>query len=311
VLKLYLEQLMPFNKYLFMAALTIAAAGCSPGQSGPLTISGASSPGLTLQDGQWEAKVLLVDQYAEGLPPGMPPPTKAKCTLIKPSGTLINSGTQTLTDIYVILHARERRSQRIHEQIYSFDVELAPGEEYVIEIKQHPFPALGTFWIDRCEATLRAEVKSATPGGEPSGRRINSIPSADFPEGSHASMSCGLAALLWIAQPLPLTPEEFRRWQDKHGAEEHTLSELIAAGTDLGFQATPFAAYDKSSAPIQEIAAPWIAHWSEGHYVVVENAKDGQVWIYDPAEGATVMGESSFRERWSGYGFPLRKNSAP
>lgn len=300
-----------FRVWLSLAALTIAAAGCSPGQSGPLNISGASSPGLTLKDGRWEAKVLLVDQYAEGLPPGMPPPTKAKCTLIKPSGTLINSGTQTLTDIYVILHARERLSQRIHEQIYSFDVELAPGEEYVIEIKQHPFPALGTFWIDRCEATLHAEVKSATTNRDPSGRRIHSIPSAGFPKGSRSSLSCGLAALLWIAQPLPLTPEEFRQWQEKYGAEEHSLSELIAAGTDLGLRATPFAAYDKSSAPLQEMATPWIAHWSEGHYVAVQKAKEGQVWIFDPAEGMTVMDQASFRDRWSGYGIQLHKNSAP
>ncbi|NPU96046.1 MAG: hypothetical protein HPY51_02370 [Candidatus Omnitrophica bacterium] len=302
---------MPFNKYLFMAAVTIAAAGCSPGQSGPLTISGASSPGLTLKDGRWEAQAMLVDQSAEGLPPGMPPPPKAKSTWLRPSGTIINHGTQTLTDIQLILHARERRSQRIHEKVFSFDIELQPGEEYRIEYQHPSFLTLGSPRIDRCDATLQASVKSATPSGEPSGRRINSIPSADFPERCRASWSCGLAALLWIAQPLPLTPEEFRQWQDKHGAEEHTLSELIAAGTDLGFQATPFAAYDKSSAPIQEIAAPWIAHWSEGHYVAVETAKDGQVWIYDPAEGATVMGESSFRERWSGYGFPLRKNSAP
>ncbi|NPU99327.1 MAG: hypothetical protein HPY51_19190 [Candidatus Omnitrophica bacterium] len=170
-----------FRVWLSLAAVVIAAAGCSPGQSGPLTISGASSPGLTLKDGRWEAQVMLVDQSAEGLPPGMPPPPKAKSTWLRPSGTIINHGTQTLTDIYVILHARERYTQRIHEQIYSFDIELAPGEEYLIEIKQHPFPALGTFRIDRCEATLQAEVKSATPGGDPSGRKINSLRSTGIP----------------------------------------------------------------------------------------------------------------------------------
>jgi len=289
-----------------MAAVVIATAGCSQVQSGPLTISEASSPALTLKDGRWEAEAMLVDQSAEGLPAGLPPPPKAKSTWLRPSGTIINSGTQTLSDIQLILHAREKRSQKVHETVVSFPIEIKPGEEYKIEYKHPFFLALGSPRIDRCEATLQAEVKSATSSGEPSGRRIISIPSADFPKGSRSSLSCGLAALLWITQPLPLTPEEFQQWQAKHGAEEHSLSELIAAGTDLGFQAIPFAAYDKSTAPLQEIPTPWIAHWSEGHYVAVEKTKEGQVWIYDPAEGSTVMDESSFRERWSGFGIRPR-----
>jgi ATP-binding cassette subfamily B protein len=84
------------------------------------------------------------------------------------------------------------------------------------------------------------------------------------------------------------------------GTEGVSLLGLSRAAEAIGFQTM---ALEVSLEVIEEEnLAPFIAHWSERHFLVVYEVSDDRVWVADPARGLLELGREEFLVQWAGGG---------
>ncbi|TDC18184.1 hypothetical protein E1284_06880 [Actinomadura bangladeshensis] len=81
---------------------------------------------------------------------------------------------------------------------------------------------------------------------------------------------------------------------DRDGA---SARELIGAGKRFGLNLRAFAA---PAAGIARLPGPLIAHWGHNHFVVVEDIRDTEVSIADPAQGRRRLSHDEFKGGYSG-----------
>ncbi|MFC5816894.1 peptidase domain-containing ABC transporter [Nonomuraea harbinensis] len=81
---------------------------------------------------------------------------------------------------------------------------------------------------------------------------------------------------------------------DRDGA---SARELIAAGRHFGLTLRAFSA---PAASLSRLPTPLIAHWGENHFVVVEDIRDKEVRLADPAQGRRRLSHDEFTAAYSG-----------
>lgn len=81
---------------------------------------------------------------------------------------------------------------------------------------------------------------------------------------------------------------------DRDGA---SARELIDAGKHFGLNLRAFAA---PVASVTRLPVPFIAHWEQNHFVVVEDVGDRRVYVVDPSQGRRRLSHDEFEAGYSG-----------
>lgn len=92
------------------------------------------------------------------------------------------------------------------------------------------------------------------------------------------------------------TPEKWKHVQE----DGLSLLDLKKAAENFQFKAT---GYRATISQLHIIPTPFIAHLDTNgfkHFVVVEGASSGNIWISDSIQGKTVLSYKEFGELWSG-----------
>lgn len=79
------------------------------------------------------------------------------------------------------------------------------------------------------------------------------------------------------------------------GVSLQVLSEVAEA---IGLRAMAMAI--SLEAIEKEKLLPFIAHWSQRHFMVVYKVRGSRVWVADPARGLLVLERKEFLEQWIG-----------
>lgn len=137
-------------------------------------------------------------------------------------------------------------------------------------------------------------------------RLTRHVPKTQFPFcAQHDESDCGLAALVMVTR--------------FHGTEVkdaiyHKAAELHENGLSL-FQLRDLArsvsftaeAYRIDPEHLNDVLCPFIAHLSNGHYVVVYHTDDRSALIADPATSLHSVSDEKLKEEWSGHVLMLHR----
>ncbi len=128
-----------------------------------------------------------------------------------------------------------------------------------------------------------------------------------------ALRDCGEKALLKLASLLPSTSPKVaesiateaarRRNQDASSLQRgFSLADIRAMGRNSGFP-TSLVLFTKPGDAATQLPTPFLAHYSDEHYVVVESQlENGAFRVHDTRLGHSVeMPEGRFKDQWSGY----------
>jgi len=112
------------------------------------------------------------------------------------------------------------------------------------------------------------------------------------------AMDCGATCLRMIARYFgryySLDYLRELTYIDKQGV---SLLGISDAAEHIGLQSLAIkTTFDRLS---EDIPLPCIAHWKEGHFVVVYKASKTHVWIADPAAGKFKLTKEAFEESWA------------
>jgi CRP-like cAMP-binding protein len=122
--------------------------------------------------------------------------------------------------------------------------------------------------------------------------------------GQQAEADCGVAALAMVAQhykrDVPL--EELRQCVRVRGKGLNLLElQRLARRVKLTGQAVRGA-----PKPLADVTLPAIAHYTDGHYVVLFERSPCRLVIGDPATSILTLSEADFRQHWSGVFLTFR-----
>lgn len=113
--------------------------------------------------------------------------------------------------------------------------------------------------------------------------------------------SCGAAALAYALTRMGdfVSEQDITSSTPSMNSEGYSLKELKDAALRYGFRTTALWINTEELASL--LYYPVIAHFSEGHYVVVIKIDDQLVHYFDPAKGEVkFLPEEEFTQRWSG-----------
>lgn len=131
-------------------------------------------------------------------------------------------------------------------------------------------------------------------------RLTRHVPRTQFPFcAQHDESDCGLAALVMITQFYGSEMKD-AIYHNAADLPENGLSllQLRDMARSFSFVAE---AYRIDSEHLNDVMCPFIAHLSNGHYVVVYFADDRSALIADPATCIHSVSDEKLKEQWSGY----------
>ena len=143
------------------------------------------------------------------------------------------------------------------------------------------------------ETAVAAQSDPATPPPpRRRGRRVPFVPQVD-------EADCGAAALAMVCRYFGRKVSlGYIRELCCTGPDGAGLNDLCRAATELGLTAR---AVKKAGDALDQVQAPAILHWDDGHWVVLLEVGRERVRLADPASGPRTLPRAEVSAHWSGY----------